>query len=136
LKGEQQYKEIVFEYNKKILDRERELREMQKKLDTETKLYHVQRTKKANKFERERMINKLTTIDEKAKNMKDDRLDYIESRKFMVQKLKKDLESMKGGVLTITDIEKKYKFLHNDKEFQSMMSEVKKEIHPGRHDIT
>ena len=50
----------------------------------------------------------------------------------MVQKLKKDLENMKAGLMQADDIEKKYNFLHNDKEFQSMMQEVKKEIHPGR----
>lgn len=133
LKGEQQYKEIMFEYNKKILEREKQLKEQQKKIDRENKEYHVQRTKKQNAFERERMINKLTTIDNKAKHLKEDRFDYMESRKFMVQKLKKDLEKMKVGMMHITEIEKKYAFLHNDKEFQGMMAEMKKELHPGRH---
>lgn len=130
MKGEQQYKEIVFEYNKKILVRERELREMQKKLDNEAKLYHVQRTKKANAFERHKMVSKLTTIDNKAKHMKEDRLEYIDSRKLMVQRLKKDLEAMRVGDMTITAIEEKYKYLHNDKEFQTMMAGIKKEIRP------
>ena len=132
LKGEQQYKEIMFEYNKKILEREKQLREQQKKIDRENKEYHVQRTKKQNAFERERMITKLNIVDNKAKHLKEDRFDYMESRKFMVQKLKKDLEKMKVGLMHITEIEKKYAFLHNDKEFQSMMAEMKKELHPGR----
>jgi hypothetical protein len=123
----------MFEYNKKILEREKQLKEQQKKIDRENKEYHVQRTKKQNAFERERMINKLTLIDNKAKHLKEDRFDYMESRKFMVQKLKKDLEKMKAGMIHITEIEKKYAFLHNDKEFQSMMAEMKKELHPGRH---
>lgn len=131
LKGEQQYKEIVFEYNKKILERERQLKEMQKKIDQENKLYHVERTKKVNELERNKMISKLTKIDDKAKYMKEDRQDYIASRRFMVQKLKKDLENMKAGLMQAEDIEKKYHFLHNDVEFQSMMKEVKKELHPG-----
>lgn len=122
----------MLEYNKKILERERQLKEQQKKIDRENKAYHVQRTRKQNAFERERMINKLTTIDNKAKHLKEDRSDYMESRKFMVQKLKKDLEKMKAGLLDINEIERKYGFLHNDKEFQLMMIEIKREIHPGR----
>lgn len=131
LKGEQQYKEIVLEYNKKILEREKQLKEMQRKIDWQTKLYHVQRTRKVNELEREKMINKLTQIDNKAKYMKEDRQDYLASRKFMVQKLKKDLENMKAGLITVEQVEKKYNFLHDDKEFQTMMAEVKKELHPG-----
>ena len=105
---------------------------MQRKIDQQNKLYHVERTKKVNELERNKMISKLTKIDDKAKFMKEDRQDYIASRKYMVQKLKKDLENMKAGLMQADDIEKKYNFLHNDKEFQSMMQEVKKEIHPGR----
>lgn len=77
------------------------------------------------------MINKLNFIDNRAKHLRDDRQDYMESRKFMVQKLKKDLEKMKAGLMHITEIEKKYAFLHNDQDFQIMMSEVRREIHPG-----
>lgn len=77
------------------------------------------------------MINKLNLIDNRAKHLRDDRFDYMESRKFMVQKLKKDLEKMKIGLIHIDDIEKKYAFLHNDVEFQSMMKDVRREIHPG-----
>ncbi len=77
------------------------------------------------------MINKLNLIDNRAKNLRDDRQEYMESRKFMVQKLKKDLEKMKAGLIHISEIEKKYAFLHNDKEFQFMMNEVRREIHPG-----
>lgn len=123
----------MYEYNKKIMERESEIKKLQRKIDTETKLYHVNRTKKANQFERAKMLAKLEEIDGKAKNMKEDRLDYAESRKFMVQKLKKDLEFMKAGGLGINAVEKKYEFLRNDKEFQKMMMEVKKELHPGRN---
>ena len=70
-------------------------------------------------------------VDDRAKHLKEDRSDYMESRKFMVQKLKKDLEKMKAGLMHIDEIEKKYAFLHNDKDFQLMMSEIKREIHPG-----
>lgn len=132
LKGEQQYKEVVFEYNKKILDRERHLRDLKKKIDNETKMYHVTRTRKANEFQRANMVNKLESINTKAKTMKEDRQDYLESRKFMVQKLKKDLDEMKAGMVSAQKIEQKYGFLHNDQEFQKMMGEVKKELHPGR----
>ncbi len=131
LRGEQQHKEIVLEYNKKILERERQLKEMQRKIDQQNKLYHVERTKKANEFERKKMVKKLTSMDDRAKHMKEDRQDYLASRKFMVQKLRKDLESMKGGAVTVEEVEKKYKFLHNDKEFQDQMREIKKELNPG-----
>ena len=77
------------------------------------------------------MISKLNLIDNRAKHLKEDRIGYMESRKFMVQKLKKDLEKMKAGLTTITEVEKKYSFLHNDLEFQTMMQDIKKEIHPG-----
>lgn len=136
LVGEQNYKEVVFEYNKKILERERQLKELQKKINRETKAYHVQRTRKANHFEREKMIQKLTTIDTQAKQTKEDRLNYMASRKYMVQKLRKDLERMKGGLTTMDEIEKKYAYLHDDKEFQVMMQEIRKEIHPGKLDLT
>lgn len=132
MKGELQYKEVVFEYNKKILERERELREMRKKFDNEAKQYHVLRTRKANEFERQKMINRLMDVDNKAKSMKEDRQDYLLSRKHMMQKLSKDLESMKAGLFTVDQIEKKYKFLHDDKEFQLMMQEIRSEIRPGR----
>lgn len=82
------------------------------------------------------MIKKLTMVDDRAKHLKEDRSDYMESRKFMVQKLKKDLEKMKAGLMHIDEIEKKYAFLHNDREFQSMMSEIKREIHPGNSHFT
>lgn len=82
------------------------------------------------------MIQKLTMIDDRAKHLKEDRSDYIESRKFMVQKLKKDLDKMKAGLTDIHEIERKYAFLHNDKEFQGMMQEIKKEIHPGNSVMT
>lgn len=91
----------------------------------------MQRTRKQNALEREKMISKLTSIDDRAKHLREDRNDYVESRKFMVQKLKKDLEKMKAGLMDITEIERKYAFLHNDKEFQLMMVEIKREIHPG-----
>lgn len=78
------------------------------------------------------MITKLNTIDTKAKQVKEDRMDYMHSRKVMVQKLKKDLEGMRVGLMTIEQIEKKYSFLHNDKEFQAMMLETKKDLHPGK----
>ena len=133
-KGEQQYKEIMFEYNKKILDREKEIKELQKKIDRENKQYHVERTRKKNLFDRKKMITKLNVIDDRARKVKEDRTDYMESRKFMVQKLKKDLEIMKAGNLNIQEVEKKYAFLHNDKEFQEMMLETKKELHPGSVD--
>jgi hypothetical protein len=132
LVGEQNYKEVVFEYNKKILDRKKELREMQMKINRESKAYHVERTRKQNKLERQKMIDKLTYIDNRAKQVKEDRTDYMASRKYMVQKLKKDLEKMKAGLLTMDDVEKRYAYLHNDKEFQVMMLEIRKEIHPGR----
>lgn len=128
MKGEQQYKDVIFEYNRKILERERELKNMQKKIDQEIKLYHVERTRKANDFERQKMINKLMDIDNRANMMKSDRTDYLLSRKVMVQKLKKDLEEMKAGVIDIDQIEKKYHFLHDDKEFQRTMMEVKKDM--------
>jgi SMC interacting uncharacterized protein involved in chromosome segregation len=130
--GELNYKDVVFEYNKKLLDRKKELREMQKKINRETKAYHVERTRKANQLERQKMIEKLTTIDNRAKQVKEDRMDYMASRKYMVQKLKKDLEKMKAGLLTIDEVEKRYAFLHDDKEFQVMMVEIRKELHPGR----
>lgn len=82
------------------------------------------------------MIQKLTMIDDRAKHLKEDRSDYIESRKFMVQKLKKDLDKMKAGLTDINEIERKYAFLHNDKDFQIMMQEIKKEIHPGSSVLT
>lgn len=135
MKGEQDYKEVMFEYNKKILEREKQLKDLQKKIDRESKEYHVQRTRKQNNFERKKMISKLNVIDDRAKQVKEDRTDYMESRKFMVQKLKKDLEKMKAGLLHIDDIEKRYAFLHNDKEFQAMMLETKKELHPGTNSL-
>lgn len=107
------------------------MKEQQKKIDRENKAYHVQRIRKQNDFARERMINKLNSIDNRAKHLRDDRNDYMESRKFMVQKLKTDLEKMRAGLMHIDEIEKKYAFLHNDKEFQGMMSDVRREIHPG-----
>lgn len=131
MRGEQQYKEVVFEYNKKILEREKQLKEMQRKIDMKNKLYHVERTRKANEFERQKMVSKITKIDDRAKNMKEDRQDYLASRKFMVQKLKKDLENMKAGLMTSQQIETKYHFLHNDKEFQETMKELKRELNPG-----
>ena len=129
--GELNYKEVVFEYNKKILERKKELRELQKKINRESKAYHVERTRKANMLERQKMIEKLTTIDNRAKQVKEDRQDYMASRKYMIQKLKKDLEKMKAGLLTMDEIEKRYAFLHDDKEFQGMMIDIRKEIHPG-----
>lgn len=126
-RGEQQYKEIVFEYNKKILLREKQLKEMQKTIAEENKLYHVQRTKKANDFERAKMVSKLESVDMKAKSMKEDREEYLETRKFMVQKLRKDLEEMKHGMIDSQALEKKYAFLHDDQEFKRMMEELKKE---------
>lgn len=104
---------------------------MQKRINRETKAYHVERTRKANQFERQRMVEKLNAIDTRAKQVKEDRMDYMASRKYMMQKLKKDLERMKSGLTDIDEIEKKYAFLHNDKEFQLMMMEMRKEIHPG-----
>lgn len=126
-RGEQQYKEIVFEYNKKILVREKQLKEMQKKIAEENKLYHVQRIKKANDFERAKMVSKLESVDMRAKSMKEDREEYLETRKFMVQKLRKDLEEMKHGMMDAQALEKKYAFLHDDQEFKRMMEELKKE---------
>lgn len=107
------------------------MKEQQRKIDRENKAYHVQRIRKQNDFARERMINKLNSIDTRAKHLRDDRNDCMESRKFMVHKLKNDLEKMKGGLIHIDEIEKKYAFLHNDKEFQIMMSDVRREINPG-----
>jgi hypothetical protein len=126
-KGEQQYKEVVFEYNKKILVREKQLKEMQRKIAEENKLYHVKRTKKANAFEMAKMVSKLESIDQKAKSMKEDREEYLESRKFMVQKLRKDLDEMKHGLLDAQTLEKKYAFLHDEHEFKRIMEEVKHE---------
>lgn len=130
--GELNYKDVVFEYNKKIVERKKELKELQKKINRETKAYHVERTRKANMLERQKMIEKLTSIDNRAKQVKEDRQDYMASRKYMIQKLKKDLEKMKAGLMTMDDIEKRYAFLHDDKEFQAMMIEMRKEIHPGK----
>lgn len=134
--GEQNYKEVVFEYNKKILERERQLKDMQKKITRERKAYHVERVKKANTFERQRMVEKLTFLDSRAKQVKEDRTDFMMSRKFMVQKLKKDLDNMKSGLITMNEIEKKYSYLHDDKEFLSMMQEIRGEIHPGTDLVT
>lgn len=107
------------------------MKELQKKISRETKAYNVQRTRKANVFERNKMIEKLNYIDDRAKKSIEDRSNYMESRKYMVQKLKKDLDRMRDGLITMDEIEKKYAYLHNDKEFQVMMQEIRKEIHPG-----
>lgn len=132
LKGEQQFKEVVFEYNKKILEREREIKEIQKKAVRENRLYHLKRVQKANDFKMQKRVKKLEEVDKRAQHMKEDRQDYLESRKIMVQKLKKDLEEMKSGLISPQNIESKYAFLHDDQEFQRMMKEVRKEANPGR----
>ena len=128
-KGELQYKEIVFEYNRKIMEKEKQLRMMRKKLDLETKNFHVKRTKKANEFKRRVMIDKLTKVDARAKYLKEDRSDFQVSRQLMVQKLKKDLELMRAGLTNINKIESDYHFLRNDQEFQSIMKELKSSLH-------
>lgn len=97
----------------------------------ERKAYHVERTKKANQLERQRLVERLNSVDFRAKQVKDDRLDFMASRKLMVLKLKKDLERMRVGLVSMHEIENKYAFLHDDKEFLAMMHEIKNEIHPG-----
>ena len=133
-KGEQQYKEVVFEYNKKIIEREKRLKEMQKKMDHDTKMYHVSRTKKANEFKRAKMLGKLKEIDMKATNMKEDRKDFQISRQLMMQKLRKDLDMMRAGMIDMHTIEHEYHFLRNDQEFRNLMVEIKKELHPDEKD--
>lgn len=128
-KGELQYKEIVFEYNKKIMEKEKELRRMRKKLDLETKKYHVERTKKANEFKKQVMIEKITKVNDRAKYMKEDRSDFQISRQLMVQQLKKDLELMRAGLTNMNKIENDYQFLKNDQEFQTIMKELKSSLH-------
>lgn len=128
LMDEQQFKETVLAYNMKVLEREKEIKGLQKKINNENKIYHLERTKKANKLEMDNKIKKIKEVEDRALHMKMDRNEYQISRHHMMQKLKKDLEAMKCGSLKIEDIEKKYHFLHNDKEFQTMMIEIKKEI--------
>lgn len=131
LVGEQNYKEVVFEYNKKILERERQIKQMQKKIDKETKAYHVKRARKENQITRQKMVDRLNFFDKRAQQVKEDRMDYMASRKHMVQKLKKDLDRMRAGLTSIEEIEQKYSYLYNDAEFQLMMQEIKKELNPG-----
>jgi hypothetical protein len=128
LMDEQQFKETVLAYNMKVLEREKEIKGLQKKINNENKVYHLQRTKKANMLEMENKIRKIKEVEDRALHMKMDRNEYQISRHHMMQKLKKDLEAMRSGNMKIQDIEKKYHFLHNDKEFQAMMIEIKKEI--------
>lgn len=130
-KGETHYREVLLEYNKKVLERERDLKDLQRKIDKENKNYNVQRTRKKNIFDREQKVEQLTYIDNKAQEAKENRTDYMESRKLMVQNLKKDLEKFKVGLLSYQEIEKRYAFLHNDREFKTMIEETKKQIHSG-----
>lgn len=114
-----------------MIEREKELKDLQRNIDKENKIYNVHRTRKKNVFDREQLVTQLNYIDHMAQQKKDNRTDYVESRKLMIQNLNKDLEKLKGGLISIHEIEKKYAYLHNDQEFKHMLAETKKQIHAG-----
>lgn len=130
MQGEQKYKELNYDYNKKIVEREKQLRDLEKKLDEMNKLYTVARTKKANEVLKAQQVAKFEYTDTKARNRKAYMKDALESRKLMMQKLKKDLGEMKAGLISPKQLEKKYQYVHDEDLFEKEMSNLQKEIHP------
>lgn len=131
-RGETNLKEVQHEYNRKVIEREKHLKTMEKKIDENNKLSHVHRTRKQNVFELEQNANRLRFIDNKAAAAKNDRQEYFESRKVMMNALNQDIERFKSGKITFEEIEKKYAYLHDDNEFRAIVQATKKHVHAGR----
>jgi hypothetical protein len=132
VKGETQLKEVAHEYNKKMVERERLLDTLRKKADRENKIKNVRRTRKQKVFEQQKVASEILKIDHEAAEAKQDRAELAESRKLMIQRLKHDLVKMKAGLLPISEIEKRYHFIHDDQEFNEMMLEAKRDVQLGK----
>ena len=132
VKGETQLKEVAHEYNKKMVERERLLDTLKRKADRENKIMNVRRTRKQKVFEQHKVASEILKIDHEAAEAKQDRAELAESRKLMIQRLKHDLGKMKAGLLPISEIEKRYQFIHDDQEFNEMMLEAKRDVQLGK----
>lgn len=119
-------------YNETIMrvQREKELKNIEKKFDRERKLFNVERISKAKEYEREVMVKKLNEVDHKISKIKEDRELAFKNREVLRKQLNKDLHLMRDGLISEEVIRSKYSGIHDEEVFEGMIANIKKEMGP------
>lgn len=119
-------------YNETIMrvQREKELKNLEKKFDRERKLFNVERIGKAKEYEREVMVKKLNEVDHKFSRIKEDRELAFKNREVLRKQLNKDLHLMRDGLISEEVIRSKYSGIHDEEVFEGMIADMKKEMGP------
>lgn len=130
LRKEQQEKEHKHQDMVNKMLREKQLRQIEKKLERERKLLNVERTSKARVYEAQVMAKKIKEDELKAAKIKEDRENAAKNRELMRKQLQKDLLLFREGAIAEEYIKQKYQGLHEDSVFDTILDNAKKESAP------
>lgn len=130
LRKEQQEKEQKHQDMVNKMLREKQLRQIEKKLERDRKLLNVERTSKARVYEAEVMAKKIKEDELKAAKIKEDRENAAKNRELMRKQLQKDLLLFREGAIAEEYIKQKYQGLHEDSVFDTILDNAKKENAP------
>lgn len=112
------------------LQREKELKALEKNLEKEKKQYNVERTAKAKEYQKKAMLESIKEKEEKVSRIKEDRDNALKNREIMRKMLVKELLAMRDGKLSEEYIREKYGGIHDDEVFEDMIMEMKKQVAP------